>query len=217
MNPRTKLVLVVAAIVIVAAACGGSDGTTTTAVPVDAGAGAGDTATDSAGATPDSAPATLFSATDFEPACRGIGIPAAAPYVEGDGINLIVALDGEAPSYSANYGTLADGWEAPWETIDQTELVVCMNRVSTTPGELCSGYRDDDSGIEWEVQTFGAAYEVTLVEAQTAETVATAEFDAPPDSCPLFSSYFEGDPNPKPDYAIPSDAIQAWLAPYVQG
>lgn len=170
-----------------------------------------------AAAGSDAAPATLFSATDFEPACRGVGIGAAAPYLPGDGINFIVALEGEAPSYGAHFGALADGWEAPWETIDQTELVVCMNRVETRAGELCTGYQDEESGIEWEVQTFGARYDVSLVEAQTAATVATAQFDAPADDCPFFSSYFEGDPNPKPDYATPDDEVQAWLVTYVQG
>lgn len=191
---------------LLAAACGGSDSSDN-----------GDSAAvaDSDGST-DEAPKTLFFAGDFEPACRGIGIEAASAYVPGDGINQLVVLAGEDPSYDTQMsGALADGWDAPFETIEETELVACANRVSTTEGQLCEGYEDDESGISWSIQTYGADYDVTLRDAKTAEVVAESSFSEPAGDCPMFSFYSESGPQPQPDYATPDDALQAWLAEYV--
>ncbi len=55
----------------------------------------------------------------------------------------------EDPSYDSEAsGALADNWKAEYEVIDQTELVACLNRTVTGEGQLCEGYKDDDSGTE---------------------------------------------------------------------
>lgn len=166
--------------------------------------------------TPEEAPQSLFGALDFAPACRGVGIGAATPYVADDGLNHIVGVVGQDPTYDQGlYSALADGWEAEWEVIDQTELVVCLDRTALIDGEICTGYKDDDSGLEWEVQTFGGDYGIKLREATTAAVVAETTLTVEPDSCPSFSFFSSGDPSPQPDYAVPGDALQAWLVAYV--
>lgn len=169
-----------------------------------------------AGTADEPVPSSLFGALDFAPVCRGVGIGAATPYVAGDGLNHIVGVVGEDPTYDqALYSALADGWEAEWEVIDQTELVVCLDRTGLIDGQICTGYEDEDSGLSWEVQTFGGNYAVTLREATTAAVVDQTDLSVEPDSCPSFSFFSSGDPSPKPDYALPDDALQAWLAAFV--
>jgi hypothetical protein len=163
----------------------------------------------------EAAPSELFSETDFAPVCRGTGIAAATPYESGDGNNLVVVLEGEDPDYGFSSVSLPDGWEADFETIADTELVTCLNRIAATPTELCEGYEDE--GLSWSVQLHDSTYEVSVREATTGSVVTSATYDAPADGCPVFSSYFEGDPNPKPDYETPDAEIEVLLAELVTG
>ncbi|MEM9033378.1 MAG: hypothetical protein AAGD18_02200 [Actinomycetota bacterium] len=157
----------------------------------------------------------LFSDTDLAPACRGNGVAGASPYTPGDGTNLTVVLEGADPDYGFSAVVLPDGWESDFETIGDTELVTCLNRISATPTEVCDGYEDE--GLEWSVQLHDSTYEVSIREATTGTVLATGTYDAPADGCPMFSSYFEGDPNPKPDYETPDAEIEVLLAEFVTG
>lgn len=207
---RSATVLALLLVVLVsAAACGDDGGSGEAAEAPDEGAGAGAGADTSGG----DAPTSLFTDSDFASACRGIGIPDAAAYTPGDGQDLVVALMGEDPEYQGRSTMLPEQWVAPYESIADTELVVCLDRVSATSVEICTGYEDE--GLEWEVEVFDASYEVTLREANTATEVASTTFDAASDGCPMFSFYSEGDPSPAPDYATPDAALEAWLVDYV--
>lgn len=157
----------------------------------------------------------LFTDSDLAPACRGNGVISASPYSPGDGTNLAVVLEGEDPDYGFSGVQLPDGWEADFESYDQTELVICLNRVSATPTQVCDGYEDD--GIAWSVQLHDSAYEVSVREATTGTVLATQSFDAPAEDCPVFSSYSEGDPNPKPEYDTPDAEIEVFVAEFVTG
>ncbi len=163
----------------------------------------------------EAAPVELFTDSDLAPACRGNGIAAASPYAPGDGTNLAVVLEGEDPDYGFSSVQLPDGWTADFESYGQTELVICLNRVSATPTQVCDGYEDD--GIAWSVQLHDSSYEVSIREATTGAVLATQSFEAPADGCPVFSSYSEGDPNPKPDYETPDAEIEVMAAEYVTG
>ena len=165
------------------------------------------------GESDDSGSTGLYSAADFDTACRGIGVEGAAEYIAEDGLNHIVALEGEDPTYEAAFGILADGWEAGFEEIGSTELVVCLNRTATTEGELCEGFEDE--GLEWSVQMNSGTYDVTLREALTGEVIEETSLEAPAEDCLMFSSYSEGDPNPVMEYATPNDALQKWLVDFV--
>lgn len=194
-------------LLLVISACGGDD---------DGSADVADDTTDAAAG--DGGSTSLFSSLDFEPVCRGIGIEAASAYSPGDGVNPIVGLAGEDPSYDSMYSmAFADGWEPEFEELDRTELVLCLNRVATVDGQLCEGFEDEDSGLAWSVMTFGATYEVSLRDARSAEPVAEETFEAAAGSCPMFSTYSEGDPTPVPDYATPDDDLQVWLVDHVTG
>ncbi|MEO1062515.1 MAG: hypothetical protein AAFZ07_13945 [Actinomycetota bacterium] len=157
----------------------------------------------------------LFSDSDFAPACRGNGIASASPYSPGDGTNLTVVLEGEDPDYGFSAVQLPDGWEADFESYAQAELVICLNRVSATPTQVCDGYEDD--GIAWSVQLHDSTYEVSVREATTGTVLATQSFDAPAEDCPVFSSYSEGDPNPKPEFDAPDAEIEVFAAEFVTG
>lgn len=175
---------------------------------------AGDEAGDD-GAGQDVTATELFTDGDLAPACRGNGVASASPYVPGDGNNLAVVLEGEAPDYGFSGVQLPDGWEADFESYARTELVICLDRVSATPTQVCDGYEDD--GISWSVQLHDSSYEVSIREATTGTVLVTEAFDAPADGCPVFSSYGEGDPDPKPDYETPDAEIEVLAAEYVTG
>lgn len=176
---------------------------------------AGDEGGDESADAGDAAPVELFSDSDLAPACRGNGIAAASSYTAGDGTNLAVVLEGEDPDYGFSGVVLPDGWEADFESYGQTELVICLNRISATPTQVCDGYEDD--GISWSVELHDSSYEVSVREATTGDVLATQSFDAPADGCPVFSSYSEGDPNPKPDYETPDAEIEVFVAEFVTG
>ncbi len=91
-----------------------------------------------------------------------------------------------------------------------------MNRTDATLVQTCDGYLDDageDSGNV--VEMYDAAYDVRLIAATTGEVVATTQLDATDDECPSFV-FFDADEPVKPWYAEPTDALTAFMAPYVE-
>ncbi len=154
----------------------------------------------------------IFLSSDFATVCRGVGLDGASAYVAGDGRPLVIALTGESPEFTQMSG-LPDGWEPDFESYAATELVACLDRTATVSDQICDGYEDE--GLSWSVEVFSATYDVSLRDAQTAEIIEQTVFDAPSVGCPMFSFYSEGDPSPKPDYPSPTDALEAFLAPYI--
>lgn len=157
----------------------------------------------------------IFSESEFAPVCRGTGQAKATAYDQESELSPLVVLSGEDPEYSFSVAQLPDGWKTAFETYEDTQLVACLDRVAAEAAELCEGYEDTDSGIEWSVQTHDTTWEVTLREATTAEVVGQQTFEAPATGCPMFSSYTEGDPDPVMDYNEPSAELEVFLKPFV--
>ncbi|MEM6327220.1 MAG: hypothetical protein AAF791_08890 [Bacteroidota bacterium] len=168
-------------------------------------------------AEPDEDP--LFG-RDFAPVCRGsTGQPAAAEYVAGSGLHpfVLMASDDGVEFRSIVVGTFPDGWRVKYPDLRDAQLVVCAVRTEATPAQLCEGY-DNDDGAEWSVQTHDTVYEYTVRNAQKGSVLATTTFEAPATRCPSFSTYREGDPNPKPSYGRPRDAeIELFVRSFVTG
>ena len=195
--------IVVAVFALLASACGGSDDTAD-----------GDDGSTSEETTSDGAGDILFE-SDFSVVCNGAGVNAAKGYTEGEAVTHMVGLAGEAPDYDVRSTMLNEQWRAPFDELNDTQVVVCADRTASVEGELCTGYEDDD--ISWEVQTFGASYDISVRDAATGDELESTSVDVGPDSCPIFSSYSEGDPSPVPSYATPDDALEALLAPLATG
>ncbi len=159
--------------------------------------------------------APIYTESEFDQVCRGTGLASATGYTAESGVHPVVVLQGEDPDYSYSSVTLPDGWEPESGAYESTQLVACLDRVSATPVELCEGYEDSDSGTTWSVQTFDATYELTVRDAQSAEVIAEETFEGPSDGCPMFSIYHDGDPNPAPEYDVPSAEIEVFLKDYV--
>ncbi len=209
MRINRRLLCLIAGSTLLLGACGSSGSDAIEAEPGREG--------DATATTEAAAPTPIFSETEFTQVCRGTGLETASSYsAEGD-LHPLVILEGEDPEYSYSSVTLPDGWETAYETYETTELVACLNRVSTTPVELCEGYEDEESGISWSVQTFDSSYDLTLRDAKTAEIVAEQSFEGPSDGCPMFSFFTEGDPDPAPEYDVPSAEIEVFLKTYVTG
>lgn len=201
-HPGRALWAVLVILALFAGACG-DDGTVDDAL--DGGSTGDDTNVES-GST------DIYLSSDFATVCRGVGLEGASPYVAGDGRPLVIALTGETPEFSQMSG-LPDGWEPDFESYADTELVACLDRTAAVSDQVCDGYEDE--GLSWSVEAFSATYDVTLRDAQTAEVIEETVFEAPSDGCPMFSFYSEGDPSPKPSYPSTTDALEAFLAPYI--
>jgi hypothetical protein len=194
------------------AACGDEDG------------GGSDDEGGSGSAT--TAPATMTAMTaadgevflfrdDFRPVCNGSTVSDAAPYQAGEpGPHPVMAFAGAAPDYGEQFISLPDDWGTEIGEEELTELVVCMDRTSQTSAQVCEGYEDE--GITWSVELFDASYDIVVRAATTGEEIASTSLVAAADQCPIFSSYREGDPNPKPDYAVPEDAMVEFLSEFVR-
>lgn len=157
----------------------------------------------------------LYYEGQFDIVCNGAGVAAASGYTAGDGVPAMVVLRGEAPSFDPASTLVPDEWQTPFDALETTELVVCVDRTSSSSVEVCTGYEDE--GLTWEVETYNASYDVTVRDAVTAEVLESTSLEAAADGCPMFSLYTEGDPSPVPDYADPNDALEAFLAPLVSG
>ncbi|MEZ5377329.1 MAG: hypothetical protein R2733_12560 [Acidimicrobiales bacterium] len=206
---RRSFHLLIAGSALFLASCGSSGS--------DTAAGGSDGGSSEATTTTEAGPSPIYTESEFDQVCRGTGLEAAAGLSAETGVHPLVILEGEDPEYSYSSVTLPDGWEVEIGNYEATEMVACLNRVSATPVELCEGYEDSDSGISWSVQTFDATYELTLRDAKTAEVIATESFEGPSDGCPMFSIFSEGDPDPAPEYDVPSADIEVFLKDYVTG
>jgi len=152
--------------------------------------------------------------SDFEPVCNGATVSDAAPYEpDAPGPHPVMAFAGAAPDYGQSFVSVPDDWKTEIGEEELTQLVVCLDRTSETFVELCEGYEDE--GLSWSVEVFDASYDLRVVAATDGREVARTTLEAPSTGCPFFSSFGEGDPNPKPDYATPDDALVSFLAEYV--
>lgn len=155
--------------------------------------------------------------TDFGDVCRGVKLPGATAYDPARaGIHPIETTAGEAPEYGVGGVGLPTQWDPVIGEEHTVELVVCMDRTSTTLRETCTGYLDD-AGVDTgnAVELYDATYTVRLVAAVTGEEVARTDLAATEDTCPSFF-YFDAEGSVDQSYAEPTDAMTAWLAPFVE-
>jgi hypothetical protein len=157
----------------------------------------------------------------FAQVCRGTaGQPSAAAYVAEPGVHpflIMTSVDG-IEYQGASGGSYPEGWRVSWPNLMQAELVVCAYRTVATPVDVCEGYEDDDSGVQWSVQTHDAVYDYVVRVARTGEVLGSTKFEVPAGPCPQFSMYRERGPQPQPTYPTPSaGAIEVFVSPFVRG
>ena len=159
--------------------------------------------------------------TQFAQVCRGTaGQPAAAAYDTGPGIRpfLTMTSDDGVEYRGTSAGTFPDGWRVRWPSLPDAQLVVCAHRISATPVAVCEGYEDDDSGVQWSVQTHDAVYNYVVRQARTAEVVGTTKFEVSAGGCPRFSMFQERATQPQPSYPTPTAGqIEVFVRPFVRG
>ena len=170
------------------------------------------------GEAPSGAGDELFD-TAFAQVCRDTGQPRAAEYVAGPGVHPILVMRSEdGAEYHGTFATLPEGWGVQWPDLERAELVACARQVSAKPVEVCEGYSDDDTGMEWTVQTHDVVYEYTVRVARTAEVLGSTTFEVPAGSCPMITSYTEGDAQPVPYYPSVGDGeVELFVRPFVTG
>lgn len=206
-----RAVFALCALALLGTACGG--GNESPAPDADAAADSTTAATAAAGAGDE-----LFD-SNFSQVCRETGQPGASEYVPGPGVHPVLVLSSDdGTEYSQSSATLPEGWGAVWPDLERAELVACARQVSATPGQVCEGYADEDSGQEWTVQIHDVVVEYTVRVGRTAEVLGRTTFTVPAGSCPMFSMYMDGSPQPQPYYPNPGDGeVEVFLRPFVTG
>lgn len=155
--------------------------------------------------------------TDFGDVCRGVKLPGATDYDPNrSGIHPLITMAGEDPEYEAAGANLPDQWDPVIGEEQTVELVACLARTSTTLSQTCEGYQDDSNeAIDKTVELYDVSYDVRLIAATTGEVVASTQLDASDEECPMFVLFDEGS-DVTEWYAEPTEALTAWLAPYVE-
>jgi hypothetical protein len=146
---------------------------------------------------------TLATRGPLRAACEGAGVAEAAAFAPHPGPHPAVMLHNGRQLHR-----LPPEWQA--RSIKETELVLCVGSLERRLIETCQYY----GGSEVKRYRYGA--EVTLVEAQTGETLATEWFwgDAPR-SCGLTEE--RSVRSLKGEKSINFAEVEAWLASYVSG
>lgn len=200
------LALTLALLAVPGLACGGDDSTATADEP--------DTGVSTAGEAADE----MFD-RDLAQVCRGTGQPRAAAYTPGPGVHPVHVLrSDDGATFMTSSATLPDGWGSVWPDLERTELVVCATRTSATPGRVCDGYSDEDTGTSWSVQIHDVEYAYSVRVARTAEVLGETTFEVPAGTCPMLSTFSEGDPKPKPYYPLVADGqVELFVRPFVTG
>ncbi len=222
MASQVRRVLIVAiGGALIAAGCGSAGGTpasTATAERSVSAASAPAAAPDTT-AVPDTtaAPPEVNILTDFGDVCRGVKLPGATPYdATRSGVHPLVTMAGESPEYEGAGSGLPDQWDPVIGQEQTVELVVCLDRVSSKLSQTCGGYKDDsDVDTGKTVEVYDVTYDVRLIAATTGEVIATTELAATDEPCPMLVVFEDGE-TVKAWYAEPTDALTAWLAPYVE-
>jgi hypothetical protein len=197
----------------------------TTGEPGTAATSIGDTGTggsDPAAATvPETSPGTDsadIEPGDLAPVCRDTALASAPAYAPTPGLHPVYVLATDEATRAESGSELPLGWGADELAPSDAQLVACVTQTATTPTLLCPGYVDDDTGTEWSVQVHDASFEVSVRVAATAEVLTSTTFDITGNTCPMFSSYTEGDPNPVPEYPlVTSDHLEPIVKPHVTG
>lgn len=202
----TRRAAVLAALVACVAAGGCSrDEATEPSPPPGSSASASPTPT--ADAIPPSTPAqptapgvAVSAAPGPAATCAGSGSASAPPYTATPGIHPIAIVGIDAAAGLVPPATdLPTGWGRPVEAAE-VELVACVRLAQSIPaapgepGRICSGYRDEATGLEWAVNLHTATYAVDVRSVADGAVVATGEVAVAAGRCPLVSSYTEGEP-----------------------
>jgi len=146
---------------------------------------------------------TLATRGPLRAACEGTGVAEAAAFAPHPGPHPAVMLHN-----GRQLRRLPPEWQA--RSIKETELVLCVGSLERRLIETCQYY----GGSEVKRYRYGA--QVTLVEAQTGETLGTEWFwGDPPRSCGLTEE--RSVRSLKGEKSINFAEVEAWLASYVSG
>lgn len=157
----------------------------------------------------------LLGTTDFEQVCGGGTVSLAEPYDKSaSGIHPVLVFEGQDPEYEYVSLTLPEGWQASALEYANTQLVACLNRVDETRLKVCEDYESDDFPEPFDVELYGATWEVTLYEANTGEQVASGEITADDKECPILVFHDE-DEDPQREYADQSDLFRGFVKEHV--
>jgi len=155
--------------------------------------------------------------TDFGDVCRGVRLPGATAYdAARAGVHPLVTMAGDPPDYGSAGSGLPDQWDPVVGQEQTVELVACLDRVSSTVSQTCTGYKDnDDKDTGNTVEVYDATYDVRLVAATTGEVVGQTQLEATGEPCPMLV-FFDAGQTVKAWYGEPTDALTSWLAPFVE-
>lgn len=198
-----RRLMVLATVSMLFAACGG--GGDEPAAETDAGTGESPAAEVSV--------PTVLTASEFEQVCGGGTVAGAAEYSKGPGIHPLFVFEGEDPEYDYRSLTLPEGWQ-PDLAPETTELVACLDRVREEKIKTCTDYESDDAEEPFDVEVYGATWDITLYAATTGEEVASGTVEANDKECP-FLVFFDEDEDVQREYSDVSDQVRGFVKDHV--
>jgi hypothetical protein len=148
--------------------------------------------------------------------CYGGTVENAAPYSEEPGIHPAMGV--------GSYSSGADPSPRPYvvpkkalpETLQETELVVCLGDEEEVLLDRCA-YTDDEGNKIGILDLYGFERKVTLIEAKTGETVAQEiiEGKAPQECLDTEAFPKDKDTMERKGSHVSDDDIEEWVRPYV--
>jgi hypothetical protein len=157
----------------------------------------------------------LLGTTEFEQVCGGGTVSLAPPYDKKvSAIHPLLAFEGQDPEYEYASLSLPEGWQPDALGYAKTELVACLNRVKEKKLTVCEGYESDDFPEPFDVEVYGATYDITVYESNTGAEVASGSFTTDDKECP-FVVFYDEDEDPQREYADTSDQVRGFVKKYV--
>ena len=148
--------------------------------------------------------------------CYGGTVESAAPYSEEPGIHPAMGVSSYTSGGDMSPHPYVIPKKALAKTLEETELVVCMDDEERVLIDRCT-YTDDEGNKIGILDLYAFEREVTLIEAKTGRTVAQETIQGTaPQECLDTEAFPKGDDKMEREGAkVSNDDIEEWVRPYV--
>lgn len=185
----------------------------------DDGGGGGGGSADGGGDGGATTPAMQLFPDDFKPVCSGATQSRATDYATAT-THKVVYFETYEDELVEQSSTLPSDWavtfDANSDAYAAVDVVACAERTTEKLAQTCTGYEDDDTGMNGTVNWYTGTYELTAYEAKTGTELGTTTLEASDEECPMLASFDEGEEEIDMFDSPNSEDVVAFLKPFVQ-